>query len=229
MHDSLKEKIAGEIVLSPETGRTMRKWREEFQLSQREIARELRISASVISDYESGRRKSPGTVMIRKYVEAIISLDLRNGGKILHRFDTAREDYLLSIKEYSRSVSLAELMGALEAENISGINEDGKDIHGYTVLDSIKAITSLGAADFLKVFGYSSQRALVFTKVKFGRSPMIAVRAHPMKPSVVVYHDPENIDDLAVLLSRLERIPLLITRMPIERAIVALERLGERK
>jgi putative transcriptional regulator len=226
MHDALKEKIAGEIVLSAETGRTMRKWREEFQLSQRDVARELKVSASVISDYESGRRKSPGTGMIKRYVEALISLDLRNGGKVLNRFDTAKGDYLLSIKEYSRSVSLKELIQAIEAENISGIDEAGRDIHGYTVLDSIKAITSLGASDFLKVFGWSSQRALIFTRVKFGRSPMIAVRAHPMKPSVVVYHDPENIDELAVHLSRLERIPLLVTRMGIERMIVALERLG---
>ncbi|MEM3852167.1 MAG: helix-turn-helix domain-containing protein, partial [Methanomassiliicoccales archaeon] len=203
-----------------------RKWREEFNLSQRDLARELKVSASVISDYESGRRKSPGTTVIKRFVEALIALDGKNGGKVLRRFDTERGDYLLSIKEYRRSVGLKELMDAITAENISGINEAGKDIHGYTVLDSIKAITSLGASDFLKVFGWSSQRALVFTRVKFGRSPMIAVRAHPMKPAVVVYHDPENIDELAVHLSRLEGIPLLVTRMEIERMIVALERLG---
>ena len=64
MHDSLKEKVAGEIVISTDPGKTMRKWREEFHLSQLELARELKVSASVISDYESGRRKSPGTAMV---------------------------------------------------------------------------------------------------------------------------------------------------------------------
>jgi putative transcriptional regulator len=40
---------------------------------------------------------------------------------------------------------------------------------------------------------------------------MIAVRAHPLKPAVVVFVQPENIDSLAVRLAELERIILLKT------------------
>ncbi len=228
MNNSLREKIAGEIVISTDPGKTMRKWREEFHLSQLEVAKELTVSASVISDYESGRRKSPGTTMVRRYVDALIKMELRNGGRFIKRFDTeVKPDYLLSIREFTSGVSLERMMGVLQAECISKDMELDRDLHGYTVLDSIKAITSLGAADYLKVFGWSSQRALIFTQVKYGRSPMIAVRAHPMKPAVVVYQKPENIDELAIYLSKLENIPLLVSNMEIGDMINALEKIGD--
>ncbi len=228
MHNSLKEKIAGEIVISNDPGKTMRKWREEFHLSQLELAHELKVSASVVSDYESGRRKSPGSTMVKRYVDALIQMEERNGGRFIKRFDTEEKpDYLLSIREFKSSVSLHEMMSVLNADCLSrGISVE-RDIHGYTVLDSIKAITSLGANDYLKVFGWSSQRALIFTQVKYGRSPMIAVRAHPMKPAVVVYQKPENIDDLAIHLSKLENIPLLVSDMELNEMIETLERIGE--
>ena len=224
------EKIAGEIVLSSEPGRTMRKWREEFHLSQLDISRELRVSPSVVSDYESGRRKSPGVSVVKRYVDAVINLEILNGGKLLKRFDTeTRPDYLLSMREFSGSVSLQDLMREIEAENLSRDVSTDRYLHGYTMLDSIKAITSLSAADYIKVFGWSSQRALIFTSVKYGRSPMIAVRAHPMKPAAVVYHKPENIDRLAILLARLENIPLLTSDMDVDRMIEVLEKFGEDK
>ena len=230
MHSALMEKIAGEIVLSSDPGRTMRKWREEFHLSQLDLSRELRISASVVSDYESGRRKSPGASMVKRYVDAMINLELRNGGKFIKRFDTeTRPDYLLSMREFSGSVPLEKLMSAIEAENLSRDVSTDRYLHGYTMLDSIKAITSLSAVDYIKVFGWSSQRALIFTSVKFGRSPMIAVWAHPMKPAVVVYHRPENIDRLAILLARLENIPLLTSNMDVDTMIGVLEKFGEDK
>ncbi|MBX8637725.1 MAG: helix-turn-helix domain-containing protein [Thermoplasmata archaeon] len=230
MHSALMEKIAGEIVLSSEPGRTMRKWREEFHLSQLDISRELRVSPSVVSDYESGRRKSPGVSVVKRYVDAVINLEILNGGKLLKRFDTeTRPDYLLSMREFSGSVSLQDLMLEIEAENLSRDVSTDRYLHGYTMLDSIKAITSLSAADYIKVFGWSSQRALIFTSVKYGRSPMIAVRAHPMKPAAVVYHKPENIDRLAILLARLENIPLLTSDMDVDRMIEVLEKFGEDK
>jgi putative transcriptional regulator len=66
----------------------------------------------------------------------------------------------------------------------------------------------------MKVYGWSTERALLFSGVHYGRSPMIAVRAHPMKPAIVVYIQPENVDDLAVRLAELEHIVLLRTELP---------------
>jgi putative transcriptional regulator len=86
-----------------------------------------------------------------------------------------------------------------------------RQIFGYTIIDSIKAITSYSSNDYMKVYGWSTERALLFSGVHYGRSPMIAVRAHPMKPAIVVYIQPENVDDLAVRLAELEHIVLLRT------------------
>ena len=74
MSDEFREKIAGEITLAAEPGKTIRKWREEFGLSQYELADAMGVSHSVISDYESGRRKSPGVAVIRKMVDAFLKL-----------------------------------------------------------------------------------------------------------------------------------------------------------
>src|SRR3989442_10635225 len=60
MEFPLREKIAGEIALSDQPGKTMRKWREEFRISQTLLATHMRVSPPVIFDYEAGGRPSPG-------------------------------------------------------------------------------------------------------------------------------------------------------------------------
>ncbi|MDE1882015.1 MAG: transcriptional regulator, partial [Euryarchaeota archaeon] len=86
-----------------------------------------------------------------------------------------------------------------------------RDLHGFTLLDAPRAILSLGAQEFVQVYGWTTQRALLFCGVKYGRSPMVAIRAHPLKPAAVIYSAPGRIDPLAVRLSEVENIPLLTT------------------
>mgnify|MGYP002626404701 CR=1 FL=1 len=69
MVQEFMQQIAGEIAISPDPGKTIRKWREEFGRSQHQLADDMGISHSVVSDYESGRRKSPGVAVIKKMVE----------------------------------------------------------------------------------------------------------------------------------------------------------------
>src|SRR5439155_3009414 len=71
MEFPLREKIAGEIALSDQPGKTMRKWREELRISQTVLATHMRVSPSVISDYEAGRRTSPGIKTIHRLVDAL--------------------------------------------------------------------------------------------------------------------------------------------------------------
>ena len=67
--DRLAEALAGEICLAEnDPGAIMRRWRERFQFSQKDLAKHLEVSPSVISDYESGRRKSPRVETIRRFV-----------------------------------------------------------------------------------------------------------------------------------------------------------------
>jgi putative transcriptional regulator len=227
MRDQVREKIAGEICLSDEPGKTIRKWREQFKISQQELSKHLGVSPSVISDYEAGRRKSPGIVTVRKIVDAYIEIDEKTGGAILKQYSlAAKTDAIISIKEFSVEVLASDLVSKIEGENLTPAIGLEKHIHGYTVIDSVRAITSLSSFDYLKIYGWSSQRALVFTGVRFGRSPMIAIRAHPLKPAMVVYEKPEQVDELAIRLAELEGIPLIRTQMAVGELVDRLQSLG---
>ena len=59
MQEQLTRRMAGEIVVSEKPGETLRKWREIFQLSQKELAILLEMNPSVVCDFEKGRRASP--------------------------------------------------------------------------------------------------------------------------------------------------------------------------
>lgn len=225
MREQLREKIAGEITLSLDPGKTIRKWREEFGVSQQDLAKHLGMSPSVISDYESGRRKSPGIVIIRRLVDGLMAMDEQSGGRVLAKYDLAeRAECILSIGEFKTSMKASAFMALIAGDQLTKNIGMDRDIHGYTVIDSMKAIQALGSMDYLKIYGWSSERALVFTGVKFGRSPMIAIRAHPLKPAMVVYHKPEHVDDLAIRLATLEGLPLLRTTVPLRELVEILEK-----
>jgi putative transcriptional regulator len=225
MREQLREKIAGEITLSADAGKTIRKWREEFGISQQVLARQLKVSPSVISDYESGRRKSPGIAIIRRIVDGLLNIDQASGGGVLKRYSLGeRSDSIISIKEFSHSILASDFVDIVSGTSLNRQVPLERDVHGFTIIDSMKAITSLGSTDYLKIYGWSSERALIFTGVKFGRSPMIAIRAHPLKPAMVVYHKPEHVDDLAVRLATLEGIPLIRTDLSLPALVERLEK-----
>lgn len=225
MKTEIMEKIAGEIALSEEPGKTIKKWREEFQISKHELATQLRLSPSVISDYEAGRRKSPGVRTIRKLVQALIDLDEK--GKQLYRRFVKEElkDVILSIKEFFGGKPATLFLKEIDAKILTRDVPLIRNIRGYTVIDSLRAITTLGALDYPKLYGFSSERALVFTGVKYGRSPMVAIRAHTLKPAIVVYVRPESLDDLAVRLAELDNIILATTNLQISNLIEILEKM----
>lgn len=223
----MREKIAGEIALSVDPGKTIRKWREDFGLSQQEVAIQMGISPSVISDYESGRRKSPGIVIVRRIVDSLLALDDERGSPMLKKYELGgRSDCVVSISEFKGGMPMMDFIEAIEGRNVVPNADLSKRVHGYTVVNSIKAIVSLNSADYLKIYGWSSERALVFTDVIYGRSPMIAIRAHPLTPAMVVYHKPENVDPLAIKLAQLEGIPLVVTEMEMGELIRRLERMN---
>lgn len=218
----LAEKIAGEIVLSSNPGETLRKWRVIFRLKQADVAGYLHTSASVISDYEGGRRKSPGITTIRNIVEAMIALDEERGGGTIRKYSSfGHSDAIIDIREFPRTVSLSEFLSIIKGEllNESRIDLAGRDIHGYTFLDSLKAIVEFDSSDYSRIYGMSTARALVFTGVYYGRSPMVAIRVHPLKPGAVVYHAPHRVDSLAVKLADMEGIPLMRTNLDIEEIV----------
>ena len=221
----LREKIAGDIVLSDSPGKTMRKWRAELRISQTELARHRLVSPSVISDYEAGRRKSPGIQTIRRLVDSLLDLDAKSGRRLARRFE--QYDVVIpSMRDWPVGLRASDFLRKIDGKLLSNGGNLRRVINGYTVIDSLKAITTLDANDYLKIYGATSERALLFTGVKYGRSPMIAVKAHPLKPAMVVYVQPENIDELAVKLAELENILLARTDLASPELIERLERLA---
>jgi putative transcriptional regulator len=206
-------------------GRTLRKWREDFGVSQRDLARALSTVPSVVSDYESERRASPGAAFIRRYVEALVEVDRTHGWKVGQRLGIRpHSDGILGMREFSVAIPLKALSEQLNARAVSRVDLH-RDIHGFTVLDAPRAILSIDASRFVEVYGWTTQRALIFANVKYGRSPMVAIRAHPLKPAAVVFASPGRIDPLAIRLSEVENIPLLTTSLSANEVLVHLEEL----
>ncbi|TET91991.1 MAG: helix-turn-helix domain-containing protein [Methanomassiliicoccales archaeon] len=225
MKGALREKIASEITLSDYPGKTIRKWREELEITQHELSKFLELSPSVISDYESGRRKSPGTKTVRKIVDALLELDKTRKSSLYFAEPDNLNEIILSMKDFPVGLSPSIFLKKIQGVNLSKAVPLVRNIHGYTVLDSLKTITTLRSSDYWKIYGWSTERALVFTGVKFGRSPMVAVRAHPLKPAMVVYVRPERVDPLAVKLAELENVTLVRTQLSKSEVVSRLEAL----
>src|SRR5512139_3129739 len=87
IREVLARRIAGEIILSSKPGATMRMWRELFAVSQISLSEKMKLSSSaVISDYESGRRESPGARFIRRFVLSLLQIDAEKGSRFIREF-----------------------------------------------------------------------------------------------------------------------------------------------
>jgi putative transcriptional regulator len=216
--EKLAKRMAGEITLSEDPGKTMKKWREVFGTTQTQLADHLNISSSVISDYEGGRRKSPGSSTIKKIVEGLIDLDERSGGHVIHAFSRMMDTELstsviIDMREFAVPIPARVLSEAVQGETIVNEHLMEREIFGYTVIDSIRCISEMSSDEFTKLYGWTTERALVFTQVSRGRSPMIAIRVKGLRPAVIVLHGPATIDDpVAIKLAEVERIPLILSR-----------------
>ena len=205
--------MAGEIVVSEKPGDTLRKWREIFNLSQKGLANLLEVKPSVVCDFEKGRRASPGIGTVRKFVEAMVDYDFSHGSKVANSMVGRRtNEAIVDIKEFTSGITINKMLETIEGEVLAGNKElNERPIYGYTMVDSLKAITTFNA--FGEMYGWSNERAVFFSGVQYGRSPMIAVRAHPVKPRMVVYIKPKTVDLLAPKLANMERVVLVKTEL----------------
>jgi putative transcriptional regulator len=189
--EDLARRIAGEITLSDDPGATIRKWRTDFDVSQTELASQLDVSSSVISDYESGRRQSPGIGVVRRMVDALLDIDEDRGGARIRQYARVvsagfESDVVHDLREYPSNVPLERLYEAMDATEVVRGSQDS--VSGHTVIDSIRAITRLSSEDFYRLYGESTNRALVFTNVTRGESPLVAMRVVNPTPNAVVLH-----------------------------------------
>ena len=223
MVSNFTEKIASEITLSDNPGLTIKKWRGIFNITQQELAAKLNVNSSVISDYEHGRRRSPGINIIRKLIDGLIHIDIKRGAPIIRKYSQPNVEAIIDIREFFDGREISELSKMIKAEYLTNNDHSSRLIYGYTIIDSLKAILTFTAEDYLRIFGQNSNRALIFTGVKFGRSPMIAIRTHTLKPAAIIYQRPERIDQLAIKLAELDNITFLHTDLDLEELISKLK------
>lgn len=220
--DSLEERIAGEIALSDTPGTTMKKWRELFGISQVELAKHLKISTSTISDYEGNRRMSPGVGIIKRFVTALFTIDESRGGEVrrnLEKFNLPKEnkEAFYSLHDFSAPISGVDFARMIDAKIVANPNYlDTTKLFGYTLLDSLRVILEIAPSEYPKLFGQTNERAFIFEGVSTGRSPMVVIRVAPIKPRVVVIHNLESMDKLAIKIAQIEKIPLLTTKISTE-------------
>lgn len=216
-HDLAKQ-IAGEIVLSDDPGATIRKWRTDFEVAQTDLADQLSVSASVISDYESGRRGNPGIDVVGRIVQGLLDLDEARGGTRIRRYARVlsagfASDVVLDLREYPVQVAHDRIYDAVEATEI--VAGDADYSSGHTVIDSIQAITRLSSDDFYRLYGQSTNRVLVFSGITRGESPLVAMRVVSPTPNAVILHriDPDDLWEHAPRLARIDGISLAVTEI----------------
>lgn len=220
--ERLAEKLSSEIILSKNPSQTFRAWRDQFNISQHDLAVEINVSPSQLSDYEKGRRKNPSLNLIKRVINGLIDLDEKRGALTIKKYSMDLQDEaILDMAEFTVGINPSVFIDVIEGTLQSDADIENDDyvrrpIMGYSIIDSILGVLRFSSLDYMRIYGRSTERSLFFTKVAYGRSPMIAVRAHPIKPAMVVYIKPEKVDPLAIKLARLERIPLVTTKLDIE-------------
>ena len=216
--DSLAKTIAGEIVLSENPGNAIQKWRNIFKIPQRQLADKMTVMPSVISDYESGRRKSPGIQFIKRIVNALLEIDRTTGGVVSKEFQSlysndVLSDAILDIKDYPKSVSLSNLAKSIDGMMEGYVDEPDKMICGHTMIDSLKAIMELSQSELTRLYGLTTEKAMIITNVSSGKTALVAIKVTNLKPSVVIFHGIKEVDPLAVRIAKTEKIPILLSKM----------------
>ncbi len=228
LREVLARRIAGEIILSSKPGATMRKWRELFAVSQLTLSETMGLSSSVVSDYESGRRQSPGSKFIRRFVLSLLLIDEGKGSRFIREFaklTSSPSMAVVDLREFPIPVRVEYLCRAIGGEVVACKEKYVKEVNGYTVVDSTKAVEAYSGADYAQLFGASTDRALVFTNVEAGCLPMMIVRVSSLKPRIVVFHKTQP-DAEAIRIAEYEQIPLIYSTAPnLEQLVKSLRKL----
>lgn len=107
-------------------------------------------------------------------------------------------------------MSIKKVAKAVDGEIILNFGE--KDIYGYTIIDSLKAIVEFSPMELVKLYGLTTERALIFTGVSTGRSPMVAIKVTNLRPGLVVMHGTNRVDEIAKRIANAEQIPLILSK-----------------
>jgi len=218
----IKHKIAGEVVMSDSPADILKKWRRFFGIAQSRLAGHLGVSPSVICDYESGRRKSPGVNFVRKIIDSFVQLDSMDGINKLASLDRIMKNNLnpgaiMDIREFSKPIRISDFCDLVGAKVLTKNYNPSRLLYGYTSIDAVRAITELSADELTSAFGKNPERGLIFTNVRSGRSIMVALKTAQLmgevfRPTLVVMRSSNKVDRIAVKIAEDANIILCSTK-----------------
>jgi len=134
-------------------------------------------------------------------------------------------DIVHDLREYSTAVPVEEFYEAMDATEIARGDQD--HVNGHTVINSIEAITRLSSEEFYRLYGQSTNRALVFTGVTRGESPLVALRVVSPTPNAVVLHgiEAEDLWEHAADLARVDQFSLATSTRDLDDCLADLQAL----
>ncbi len=72
---------------------------------------------------------------------------------------------VVDLREFPIPVRVEYLCKAISGELLVSVDRFVKEVNGYTVVDSRKAVEALSGLEYSQLFGATTERALVFTNV----------------------------------------------------------------
>lgn len=211
-------RILGEIAFSNDIGGALKLWRERFLISKIELARHLKLSPSVVSDYESGRRRSPGVKVLKRFALALMEIDEKRGERVLRDLphlligSEPLRSAILDARNFTEASSVFELCRFVKARIFTCEDMWGEDVTGYVVLHGPKLLLEIPAHDYAKLQGLVNGKAVVFADAPSSQSLMVAVKLMQAKPAVVILHGLRSVDKTSRAIASSEQIPLALLR-----------------
>jgi putative transcriptional regulator len=132
---------------------------------------------------------------------------------------------VVDLREFPIPVRVEYLCKAIGGEVVASKEKYVKEINGYTVIDSRRAVEAYSGLEYSQLFGATTERALVFTNVESGALLMMMVRVSSLKPKIVVFHKTMP-DEESIRIAEYEQIPIIYSTAPsVEQLVKSLRKL----
>ena len=177
---------------------------------------------------KAAEEKVPAPNLSDRFVLSLLHIDEEKGSRFIREFaklTSSPSMAVVDLREFPIPVRVEYLCKAIGGEVVACKEKYVKEVNGYTVIDSRKAVEAYSGSDYTQLFGASTERALVFTNVETGCLPMMIVRVSSLKPRIVVFHKTLP-DEEAIRIAEYEQIPLIYSTAPsVEQLVKSLRKL----
>jgi putative transcriptional regulator len=161
-------------------------------------------------------------------VVSLLSIDEKKGSRFIREFaklTSSPSMAVVDLREFPIPVRVEYICKAIGGEVVACKDKFVKEVNGYTVIDSRKAIEAYSGSEYTQLFGATTERALVFTNLDGGSLPMMIIRVSSLKPRVVIFHKAKP-DEEAIRIAEYEQIPLIYSPEPsLEQLVMSMRKL----